>query len=752
MGRKLLELKRFNKGMAGNLDGPDLDPEIAGLALNVDPEAPQGVLRGLRSFAGVLTHSGPATHFDRMKLLEKRDGVNALIGVEHATGEVAIIDDYDGTPSYTDLGQATVSGQSCIALVNNQAYIGCGADPSSPPQWIGEVTTNQFSQVPPSGYQREDAVTRAPLMLEFSSTTNICPSGTPATSITVSGEDASQCPAKGFITIPFKTDRGDLTTAQVSYTSRTATTFDGLQWPTNAVLNMPSNYTIGDDAGHDTIRWSEVENTIVLDAIAQDNSNGWDYLAGSSGDLWEPDQMYVMAVSFTYDGYKESPLTILKHGAFYAGGIVPTAYDSNELHIGVSVQGFGATFSRRVTAVNVYIAPFSSAQYTYLGVDTGRTPIGEQQGSFRLAQSLSIETAWSIPRQDGGVTFAYDTYFTIGGYTGETYENKTGQPEYIRSSALHYSMAAELNGELFVTDIYNPNAPDEDWGNYMCKSEALRFENFDWLNNYVVLPRPPTAIAAYAGRIYVFDQFTMYRVNPQRLYVEDVFEGIGALNQQAVQATEYGLFIASYHDVYLFDGKQIRPIIEPVAEMQVVNGYDTYGYRNFVQSMNLRDPENLRLSFDAELRCLVVYAHSGSTTRYWLYRADRGSWFAATGPQSPAFCLSHRNSILASGIADKAVNELFRGSRVPWTWITGKLTMNADSQQKKFREVRAEGSDVIISYRMDNDTASFDSIATLDSYLTSSNGKWIQVKMDGTVGEEVSSLNIVFRDKGGYPT
>lgn len=747
MGRKLIEIRRFDKGMAGYIDGEDSDPEVGALALNIDPESPMGMIRGLPARREASTFAGALNPFIRMKIMEKRDGTNVLVGIEEGSGEVGVVEDYLGAASYTPLGTAAMADKSTVALSNNQAYIGLGSDPAHHPQWVGEIAHDQFGVAQAGGYQMDRAEIEPPKQFGFRSNTNIKPAGTPATTLAVTTGDPTQLPEKGLLMVPYRANGGpndgNLDTSLVSYSSRDANGFYGISWIDTDVFAIPSDYTIGDDGLHDEITYSEVSFRTAT------------YNAG--GDEFINNKAYCVAASYVYDGYKETPLTILKRGALLCGAIVnddETDYGKYLLYM--HLQGFFGTrtMSKRITGVCLYIAPFEDLDASGLAQTTGGgSAPGGQEASFRLAVDYDLTTTdfasetVTIAADD----VAYGLEFERASYAGPTYFDNSGQSEAIETSALHYGMGVTLNNELFVSDIYNPSAPTEDWRNYLCKSEPLQFEVFDWVNNYLVLPRPITAIAEFSGRIYAFDKFTMYRINPQQLYIEDTYEGVGALNADSVITTEYGLFIASYHDVYRFDGKQLSRISEPVAEIEAVDGYQKYGYRYFVQTqIPNNSSEYIRLSFDSEKRCLVIYGYDGTEALFWLFRIDKGTWRVAEGQQAKAHCFSHQNSIITSGATPNALYEEFRGSRMDWVWISKKLAVGSVSQPKKFRKVETKGDAIALSYRIDS-AGAFQAIANLDSSQPSSKGQWIQLKLEGTGAEECNAVSVLFRDKGGYP-
>ena len=92
----------------------------------------------------------------------------------------------------------------------------------------------------------------------------------------------------------------------------------------------------------------------------------------------------------------------------------------------------------------------------------------------------------------------------------------------------------------------------------MYKSKPYRFDQFNFLEDFLVLPTTPTALAAFNGRIFVFDDNNTYQIEPNNLYIEDVIEGTGCMGQDAVFVNDYGMCFADKNSIYLHDGR--RPV------------------------------------------------------------------------------------------------------------------------------------------------------------------------------------------------
>ena len=115
----------------------------------------------------------------------------------------------------------------------------------------------------------------------------------------------------------------------------------------------------------------------------------------------------------------------------------------------------------------------------------------------------------------------------------------------------------------------------------------------------------------------------MYRINPDQLYIEDTFNGLGCLSQQSIQSTERGLFMANDNGIYLYDGRQVNHISVPVDFIDSVDGTvdgvvnaDTFGYKARVKNNASFKP---LLSYDADKECLIVYGEYTSELEEYGY-------------------------------------------------------------------------------------------------------------------------------------
>jgi hypothetical protein len=369
---------------------------------------------------------------------------------------------------------------------------------------------------------------------------------------------------------------------------------------------------------------------------------------------------YFWGVSLTYDGIQESPLTV---GAITADLGVDTAYD-----LTVTLRDATAV-PARVSHVNIYRA----------SGEPGTTNASEY---YRLIRSIRIdEPTWS---QVSGTKYEYVFTDEAEDAIGQSYEARSGISETLERSMVNYNLCELLNGSLFVAKCYHPDLPD---GSHMLfKSKPFRLDSFNWTEDYLRLPFIPTAIKAFAGRLYVFGNADILRVNPEGMFIEDTFPGYGIADPLSVIVTEKGMFFANTNSVYFTDGKTVAPISTPVnthtsAWPECVS-WQSMGHTLFAP----------RLAYLQRHDTLLAMADGGSNKVYaFALNIGKKRWDVWTLTTS---------SGTAVGLFQGVYGEVFYScsssfDRLAWgptrkafKWISKVFTADAPSQYKKWYFVR----------------------------------------------------------------
>ena len=789
MARRLKELRQFEKGMYGQADGTDIPKDAAAICINTEPEAPYGTIRGIAKDSTVFASLSNYNDFDVMKVLKDRSGTNDLIGVDFSNNEVGVIADYDeATRSYTSKSSISHSSVASIETVNNQAFIGLGNTSTTVPQWVGKVNKGQFGDTPPSGYQIEDAALTPPKVIEIEVSAAIdikVDDGFGGLELrsTIVLPDTSELPDSGmllvnvdlgasydndnnYIGIVFTGNDTSTNTLTILWPSDIEDTIDfmpGALQP-NGKIGNPGSVFYYMEVGPGVVDDNEMQmigiynptKNIVRDSALRYDNNA-SVPSNINGDNFEENNFWGIGVSYIYDGYKESPIKRIPLGEYWFG--YGNSIDSwEELTFKFFIQGFTnsiSTASSRITAIKFYINVTGSEND---GVGTN------QINSFRLLEELNITDSINAVKTLShlGLNVGYQYNITAGAYEGNLYTDESGLNEYQSSSTVNYFSSCQHNSQLFAANVYNPSAADENWTNYIVRSVEFSYDVFNWVDNYLVMPNPITAIASYGGRVFAFDEYNMYRVNPDQLYIEDTFNGLGCKSKQSLIDTEYGLFVANNTGVYLYDGRNVNHISKPVDFIDAVEGFVSFGYKESVK--NYGSSFKPLLSFDSDKMCLLVFGnYNVSTRRIWMYCLPNQSWFVQgevyddivdgnidSVSDIKSIAMSASNSVLAA--YSDGLYELNRSSNLKiYNWVSKKLSMDQVSQTKKFRKIYVSGNNVgngDIEYSIDD--ASFANISSLDSSSSSSNGKKIQVRAKSTSSNtdvEIDDISIVYRDR-----
>ena len=441
---------------------------------------------------------------------------------------------------------------------------------------------------------------------------------------------------------------------------------------------------------------------------------------------------YYYKTSYIYDGYQESPLSDY------------TTLTSTGKQVEVAVKVHNATnISTRITHINLYMGD---------SVGTGNSP----DGFYRIVQSLDVDKAWDS-FTDPALAPDWGSYYTKL-YVHSTslrasYEAITGISEILDDTIVNYGLSAQLNSQLFVTRCYHANIDNAT--NYLFKSKPYKFDQFDWTTDFLILPTYPTAIKAFKGRIYVFDENNMYRIEPNSLYIEDTWEGVGCLSQDSIYVSEYGMCFADKNNVYLHDGTKPNPISVPIS-----SGDTTYSWQNIDSTFSPK------VIFYNKMKCFIIFFKTTGGLYYtWSYNMVMNRWdlwrnlLVKNGTQETAepksVMVGKDGELIVS--CNSKVYEIINDpvSVKPWDWESKKLTLGQDTQIKRFNNFNVTGSpsgtlgnaSTGITVKVDGSaTTESGTLASFTIATTEASGKQLQWVLSGQTGT-VDALGAIYRRK-----
>ena len=464
---------------------------------------------------------------------------------------------------------------------------------------------------------------------------------------------------------------------------------------------------------------------------------------------------YKYKISFTYDGYQESPLSIVSAdwNASMNSESDGTNYGNNSLKISFGIRNI----PKRVTHFNIYRKD---------GLE-----------EYRIVKSISeSDSEYNFDSTKDLHIFEFEDI----GNSQESYESRTGIPEVNIKSMVNYALSTELNNQLFVAKCYIAetkfSAPT-----YMFKSKVGNYNQFDWSNDFLILPTIPTAIASFQGRVYVWDDNNTYKINPATLSVEDIYEGIGCVGPEAISVTDYGMCFASRNNVYLHNGTQVQPIGDPILRSSK-NPYWSHSYQSAVEQ-TINNGDDINVSFYPKRNCFLIFLSDyiatpdeygnveGIVGRVWSYDVARKRWDRWDCPKVNSVVTSKYGEVLLSGVPDTSKPDEYRiinylkdeDNKRTWSWDSKDFVLGQATQDKIFRRIKVEGSVNESINSTNNAPSSTDDIrvyidGTLSKLTKREDGSW---NLDTTVKKgkkctvgfsnqtgEVDSFGVIFRRRG----
>jgi len=455
----------------------------------------------------------------------------------------------------------------------------------------------------------------------------------------------------------------------------------------------------------------------------------------ASGDF-NASHEYWYKASFIYDGFQESPL-----------GISWQLSSPQAKHVELTLKLHTDSLSKRITSVAIYRAQTET---------NGGT---EPDGFYRLVKVLDLDTSWTFDTDATWGTARTKTFidtFTLGA----SYEGRTGISEVLDFTTPNYSLSTELNSHLFVTKCHHQLI--EGASNYLFKSKPYNYNQFNWINDFLKLPTTPTAIASFKGRIYVFDENNTYRIEPNSLYIEDVVEGAGCLDQTSVAVTDYGMCYADKNFIYLHDGNFANPI-----SVAISKGDTTYSWQNIDTSYKPK------IVFMNKLKSFLIVFKTTATNGYyaWVYNLLKKRWdlwqpfekhgASPNSSEPKGFILGKNGEVLFS-----CNNKMFQvlgdpDQRKGLYWTSKKITLGQNTQIKRFNNFSVVGDMPTenvgtvssgVSVKIDgNDVTESpnDGAYGWNNFTTNSqSGKYVEWVISNFAGSKhIDALGIVYRRK-----
>jgi len=433
---------------------------------------------------------------------------------------------------------------------------------------------------------------------------------------------------------------------------------------------------------------------------------------GGSGSTFKSSSTYYYKCSFLYDGYQESPLTT---GSWE---LSPSA-DSSDLSITLTLMNV----PKRVSHINLY-----------------RTD--SQDKLYRLIKSFELDNTWAYNTGLDDIDI-WERVLLDRGSSGPSYDAINGISESLKRTIVHYGISTKLNNTLYAGQCYHPNVINAD--NFIFKSKPGNYSQFDWSNDYVKLPVKPTAIQGYRGRIYAFDEGNMF-VLSYNLIIEDIYEGIGCLNNNTILSIDSGMFFMDLNHVYM--QAQGYPRIISRAIENDFSG-NSLGLNDLVKP-SIFTPI---MSYDSAKNSVYIFCSADASSYYiWVYNISLDRWDLWSGYNVQSSVNGKDGESLISNNSSEALQQIARAtSNKAWSWWSKDFTFGHNTQSKKFKRLAITGNptgviDTNVSV-LNNGSATTET-GTVSSIKipTNSNGEKFQIRFNAQT-DYISAFGMIFRRK-----
>ena len=449
--------------------------------------------------------------------------------------------------------------------------------------------------------------------------------------------------------------------------------------------------------------------------------------------------IYSYKISLMYDGYQEGPLSE-----------APWTFEDNsareKLYIDLKLNI--TKLSKRLTHVCLYRK-------------------NNPESFYRLVRQISTDTGWNMPE-----TEIRSISITDDGKLGASYEARTNISETNTDLSVKYGLSVEVNGYLFAGDCSHSQINDA--SNQIFRSKIGRFSLFDWTRDFVILKSKPTAMTNFAGRLFVFDENNIYKINPESLQIEDTFEGIGCSGSNSVVVTEFGMFFANRNGAYMHNGTSPQKLSTQIqtggkTNMLSLTSSSAVGtkeledlsWSNTAGNINNRSP---LVSFDPTSNCVLFFVEFRDND--YIKTAYQGSSAAGNIESTKnisvinnliwSYCLNTRrwdlweldkNKVVGKPFTDKEgivcvnignnIYSLFTSANKKlYSWLSKKLTLDAATVNKVYNKIKIVGpkSSLINDGTYDSETDKL-IVSTDKGRITSGSNSTtanMVVKSDGT--------------------
>ena len=387
-------------------------------------------------------------------------------------------------------------------------------------------------------------------------------------------------------------------------------------------------------------------------------------------------------------------------------------------------------------------------------------------GLYRLFASVDInDRNWAASTNDRAITIIdYGAYYKLGSTSGTTeygnpvtYSDNSGISESLtRNAVLYWKLSTQGNGYHFIGKPKQTLISD-DVERYIFKSKNFRYSMFDWTSDFLVMPEPVTALKFHDGKLWAFSLSKTYRINPDGMYIEDVYDDAGCQGQRAVHTNEFGMFFGNTENAWMYQNGQFYRIGDAIRQSDIST-------RKSWKTFLFTTLADLIVTSDAKKGYILFINERTDTTAKlfaWGYHPIKKRWDAfsfsgyATSANAGVFKGKDGEVYLSDGTKTyKLMRPTSTYYTQAWEWYSQELSFGETRQKKSITMIKLDSTGTVsINYGVDGATpaTSGTSEALINVY-----NKSIRIKLNaaavtsGTAYTNyVDSMEIIYRDLVG---
>ena len=480
------------------------------------------------------------------------------------------------------------------------------------------------------------------------------------------------------------------------------------------------------------------------------------WITGTGATSWEGNKYYSFRVSVLYQTGEESNLSVTSLTSTPVTDRAAVAltlrwygyqHDSTNADIDPRIVGF-----RIYAAEAVVEGEWPEHRVIFEGNITDLTPDTGYTGSASWTHQATYICCGDGTLNDG-LRLTYNP--------GATYEQLTGIPENIYSD-MSYNIAYQGGSYMYVTGA-SPRLDETgfssngNYKNYIFRSKEYRYNMFNWLEDYVVMPFKVRGMAFYNGKLWAMDENHIAKINIEGMFIEDVYEIPGIENKEALLVTDIGLFFCN--DVGAYVITDAGQIVELSMDIKYNASSGSY-YWGTIATSTTSTYGGYRIGYDGVKNYICFFGVVGSgpyTMTAWAYHIPTKKWtyiipsFAISTDDIGIF-QSLDNRIYIS--SDSAVYGTQKFISHASSYLTGRGTtkyfLGDDVRDdKKFYKIfyEASGSPTIrYGIGVDATGGSGASVSSTDFKIPSGRkGKYLSLDYVLSSGATITQLGFIYR-------